>query len=153
MTDDLFGHWLQRLAGRQILVILETCHSGGFATQEKSLVPNDASSFDFLDQELSRLKDIGQPETALLTASSKDQLAWAFSPQRGISVLTYYLKDAVAKTRGPLTIEQAYEHCRNGIRQFSVEVNRYRREHGMTVKEPQDPLLFNQSVRPVLLKP
>ncbi|OYV83318.1 MAG: hypothetical protein B7Z73_16175, partial [Planctomycetia bacterium 21-64-5] len=37
ITDDLFGHWLQRLAGRQVVVAIDACHSGGFATREKGL--------------------------------------------------------------------------------------------------------------------
>jgi len=31
VSDDLFGHWLQRLDGRQVVVILDACMSGGFA--------------------------------------------------------------------------------------------------------------------------
>src|SRR6185369_715944 len=30
VSDDLFGRWLQDLAGRQVVVLLDSCFSGGF---------------------------------------------------------------------------------------------------------------------------
>ena len=35
ISDDLFGRWLQRLDGRQVIVILGNCYGGGFATAAK----------------------------------------------------------------------------------------------------------------------
>mgnify|MGYP001073480424 CR=1 FL=1 len=29
VLDDTFGRWVQELDGRQVLVVLDTCHSGG----------------------------------------------------------------------------------------------------------------------------
>ena len=59
------------LDGRQVVVILETCHSGGFATHESESTkgiekPQPVDDFNFLGPQLGRLKDIGQPEIALL---------------------------------------------------------------------------------------
>ncbi len=45
VTDDQFGHWLQRLAGRQIVVILDACHSAGFADEGKGFGPAVENSF------------------------------------------------------------------------------------------------------------
>jgi len=89
IMDDEFGHWLQRLDGRRVVVILDACHSGGFqqeqgdepgeddeqaSNQAKGLSRghnNDAIPlrFDFLQPQVARLKDLGQGNTALLSAA------------------------------------------------------------------------------------
>ena len=91
VSDDLFARWLQALSGRRVIVLLDSCFSGGFATREKGLSEEESESteaprFDFLLGEVGRLKDIGQPDTALLTAclrrANGAQLACKFGPAR-----------------------------------------------------------------------
>ena len=36
VTDDLLARWLQRLAGRQVVLLMDTCHSAGYADRESS---------------------------------------------------------------------------------------------------------------------
>jgi hypothetical protein len=88
ITDDEFGHWVQALDGRRVVVVLDACMSGGFAEEEGDQ-PKDGSAdkslakvldraaarrrgqfrFDFLRGQLGRLKDLGQGNTAMLAAA------------------------------------------------------------------------------------
>jgi Domain of unknown function (DUF4384)/Caspase domain len=92
VTDDMFGHWLQRLAGRQVVVILDACHSAGFADEGKDFgpaggtnlpgniaatIPRASGNFGYLSSQLNRLKDIGHNDTALLTACGSKETTLA----------------------------------------------------------------------------
>ena len=72
ISDDLFGRWMQALMGRKVIVILDACHAGGFAVvvngQKKGDEEDVPVQFDFLEKEIGRLKDLGQPDSALLAA-------------------------------------------------------------------------------------
>ena len=37
LTDDEFGRWAQNLSARKVLFIIDTCHSGGLATNAKGI--------------------------------------------------------------------------------------------------------------------
>ncbi len=48
VSDDLFGHWLQAVDGRQVVVVLDVCHAGGFAEGDKGNSKDlGAAKFDF----------------------------------------------------------------------------------------------------------
>ena len=174
VTDDLFGHWLQRLDGRRVVVILEMCHSGGFATQEKGLVDSQQiKAFDFLDSEVSRLKDIGQRDSALLTACGSKESAYALrlrddvrlaleeAQKRAVEkavpenmcVMTYYLVESLVADPSPLDLEQVHAHCRAGMKEYFDTINGLRGKQGLELLTPHEPLLFNDCVKPVLMKP
>lgn len=95
ISDDVIGRWLQGLEGRRVVVVFDSCHSGGYANVEKSFVrrrpqntektfaprrpanpeksfarPSGFQALDLLDSEVSRLKDIGQRNLALIASSS-----------------------------------------------------------------------------------
>jgi hypothetical protein len=161
LLDDAFGRWLQLLDGRHIAVILDTCHSGGQAQMEKDIKPVDLTQyapfskylplpnvpetgdFDFLDKEFARVKDIGQPETALLAAAEAAQTA--FERREGdFSVMTYCLLQLIRDSQGPLTLRQAYEHV---LREVPAYVEQ--RFPGTT----QTPVLVDQTAADVCLKP
>ncbi len=144
VTDAEFGHWLQRLDGRQVIVILDICFAGGFATHEKGLTDEQADprQFQFLQDQMVRLKDIGQPESALLAASRADQTSQV-RREEDLSVMTYALIESLRGASEPVTLQQAYEDC-------GREMKRYFSERNIPGHEPQ---LFNYCTRPVLLKP
>lgn len=160
VSDDLFGHWLQKLDGRQVIVVLDICHSGGFATQEKDLkspVELKTKSFDFLDREVSRLKDIGQTGQCLLTASSTKELSLV-RLENDLSVMTYYLINDLERTKGPLEINQAFRDCVAGMDQYFEsdlfrEVNSRLTAGGREPLKPHHPQLYNYAGKPVFLKP
>lgn len=75
---------------------------------------------DFLDGELSRLKDIGQDDAAMLFSSASDEISAERRDGR-LSVMTYFLVEKMGATSS-LTLKQAYEHVK-------VKVPEYMKEH------------------------
>jgi hypothetical protein len=176
VTDDLLGHWLQRLSGRQVVLIIDACHSGGLVTLEKGATDSgQPRSFDFLTGELGRLKDLGQPESALLVACGAAQLSIGVpvvnfekvrhahgGPVMGweqqfnaLGVMTFYLAQSLVTSPRPMTIEQAHDHCRTWMERYrSIHANEIARDEADSqFKIGSEPLLFNYSNRPVLMKP
>ena len=159
ISDDLFGRWLQRLDGRHVVVILGSCYGGGFATAAKEAdaeKKNDAAdkdlSFGFLDGEISRLKDIGQKEQALLTSALSTQEARDFHAM-GMSLMPYFLRAILMAADGPLTLEQGHEYCRLQMAKLYREINRKLREEGKETLKEHQPFLVNYCSDTVYLKP
>ncbi len=153
ISDDLFGHWLQKLSGRQVVVMLNTCHSGGFAAQEKSLrAPTKLIPFDFLDGELGRLKDLGQPELALLSACAAAEVA-RIHYKGDLSVFPHYLVECLQHSAGQVTLEHAYNECRGGIAGYFDQINQVLRDAGKAPIPGHEPQLFNFCTKAVILKP
>lgn len=153
ISDDLFGHWLQQLDGRQIVVVLDSCHSGGFFTSEKDLLAQQKKlPFDFLDGELGRLKDLGQREMSLLSACSAHTTA-SVRQEEDLSVLTYYLVQAIRNAKGPLTLDEAYGVCKPEMDRYFRETNARLSARSKPKLTPHEPFLFSTARRPVFLKP
>ncbi|MGE0533589.1 MAG: DUF4384 domain-containing protein [Pirellulales bacterium] len=155
VSDDLFGRWLQRLSGRQVIVILDACHSGGFANQEKGVgdaAPRKAN-FDFLDGELVRLKDIGQPEHAMLAACTADESALELADGTKNSVLTGFVLKCLRELPGPLRVEDAQEFCQEQFPRYFDELNKWRADHGYKPATPHHSYLISNCTRPLYLKP
>jgi hypothetical protein len=142
VLDDTFGRWIQELDGRRVLVVLDTCHSGGQG-QEKSLSATASpAAFDFLDGELSRMKDIGQRETALLASSAASQVS--FERREGdLSTMTYFLLGQLQSNGGPLELKDAFASLRSDVAKY-VEAT----FPGTT----QTPVLVNNLVAPLYLR-
>jgi hypothetical protein len=147
ILDDTFGRWLQELDGRRVLVILDTCHSGGQG-QEKSIKPligqpAAASSFDFLDGELQRIKDIGQRETALLASSAASQVS--FERREGdLSTMTYFLLAQLQAGSEPLELREVHARLQSSVAEYVEKAF-----PGTT----QTPLLMDNLAAPLLLRP
>ncbi len=153
ITDDEFGHWLQKLDGRQVIVILDICFSGGFAEQEKGFAADaKLPVFDFLDGECQRLKDIGQRGCSLLAACGAQQTAQV-RQESDLSVMTYYLAELLRQARGPVELPQAYDYCRDRMQEYFTTINRARRAADKPALDPHEPHLFTDTDRPVFLKP
>ncbi|MBX9788773.1 MAG: DUF4384 domain-containing protein [Pirellulales bacterium] len=155
VSDDLFGRWLQRLSGRQVIVILDACHSGGFANQEKGAgksAPRQPN-FDFLDGELVRLKDIGQPEHAMLAACTADESALELADGTKNSVLTGYVLKCLREISGPIRVEDAQEYCQEHLPEYFEELNKWRAEQGYQPATPHHSYLISNCTRPLYLKP
>ena len=81
ITSDEFSHWIQSLSHCRVVVILDACMSGGFATakdavQTKTLSPGsmkkqltNPNDFQFFQPQMERLKSLGDLNTALLAAA------------------------------------------------------------------------------------
>jgi hypothetical protein len=179
ITDDLMGRWLQALDGRQIAVIFETCHSGGFGRQgaEKAIATADANAepfqFQFLFQQVSRLKDLGQSNATVLAACAADQASYSYRAsdadldkwsrtQKSIDasqlkdpmpVMTYQLVDTLLRSSAPLSLEAGCRQCREGMRRYFEKANDGRRKSNKEPLTPHEPHLFDVSGKPVYLKP
>ena len=145
VPDVEFGHWLQRLDGRQVIVVLDVCFAGGFATHEKSLTREtpDPKQFQFLQNQMVQLKDIGQPESALLAASRADQTSQVRQEQ-DLSVMTFALIDSLRGTVGPVTLKQACDDCARDMKRYFDE---------RSIQDGHEPKLFNYCTKPAYLKP
>ncbi|MBI3467791.1 MAG: caspase family protein, partial [Planctomycetes bacterium] len=143
--DDAFGRWIQELDGRKVVIILDTCHSGGQATHEKGVgVPAAGTAeFDFLDGELARAKDVGQKETALLTSSKASELSME-RREGDLSVMTYFLTRQLRDGSGPLTLSQIHGQLKDSVPLY-VEKN----FPGAT----QTPVLADETTPPFYLRP
>ncbi len=126
-----------------MIVILDICHAGGFATHanDPKGMDSDPKEFRFLQDQMVRLKDIGQPESALLAASRSDELSQV-RREKDLSVMTYELLDAVNNGPSPLTLPQAFERVNAGMK-------RYFSGHHMKGHEPS---LFNYCSGPIYVK-
>ncbi len=162
ITDDQFGLWLQNLDGRQIVFILDICHAGGFAAKEKGESIDRGVSFDYLDRELCRLKDIGQRDTAVLAACRTAELSQAAvykTKDSGllISVMTYFLIDPLVNAAGPVELTEAYELCRSGMKKYfaskgflEAQAEARKVKHPL---EPFEPVLYSELTHAAFLRP
>ena len=159
VSDDLFARWIQGLSGRQVIVLLDSCHSGGFERNENEKgnttgrangqakgQPKEA--FDFLDLELNRLKDIGQAETALFATCRAG--AAVPVPQSGelpgehLSLMTYFLSELINGAPAAVNLPQAHDYTTDRMTEYFAKTGR----------PPVLPApLVNRCNRPVLLKP
>ena len=179
VSEDLLGHWLQPLDHRQVVLILETCHSGGFSggATEKGLraepgVNGPAPDFDFLRDQISRLNDLGQPGTVVLAACAADQSSYSLRASEdtlrqwsrngkgvGVSdlktdmcVMTYELVDAILQGPPRMTLAECMR-CREGMRRYFERINAiYLNKHHSPLI-PHQPHLFQSTDETIYLKP
>jgi hypothetical protein len=154
ISDDLLGHWIQRLDGRQVVIIFDLCHSGGFVRHEKSLVPqNRTPPFRFLDRKFSRLKDIGQRDLALLAACATGESALT----RGdvpLGVMTSFLLLEIAKGRRPVELKQAYESCAKRMKEYFASPDfQARNAKRKEPFKPHEPILYDDLSHAAFLVP
>jgi hypothetical protein len=152
VTDDLLAHWLQRLAGRHVVVILDICHAGGFSAQEKDLAARRLAAFDFAAGERTRLKDLGQQRITLLSACGAQETA-TIRREDDLSVMTYYLAESLAQAAGPLSLDQAYEDCRRGMQAYFQNLAAQAQAAGKPPPTGHTPQLFAEPGMKVWLKP
>jgi hypothetical protein len=140
ITRGDFVNWLRMLDGRQIIVVLDACHSGGFSDSSGA---KDLIKSDFLDDDVSRLKDLGQRDIALLVACSAEELS-RVRQEQDLSVMTYFLVEAIERATGPLTLEEGYQYCAARMKEYFA---------GRPQENTHEPHLSGQSSRPALLRP
>jgi hypothetical protein len=149
--DDTFGRWMQELDGRRLILILDTCCSGGQSANQKGLASpvgatesaRGAQTFDFFGGEVDRTKDIGQKETALL-ASSK-AVESSFERREGdLSVMTYFLVEKLQERGESISLRDAFAYIETRVSSY---VGSHVRGHTQT------PVLVDYTSPPLYLKP
>ena len=148
ILDDTFGRWLQYLDGRRVAIILDTCHSGGQAkggpkgvSSVKSMRPTTWGTH-FLTT-LSRTKNIGQKEMALLASSTASQVSFERT-EGDYSVMTYYLLAQLRQGTGPIALPELYNGVKDKVVQY-VEAN--------FPGSAQTPVLVDYTTPPMYIRP
>ncbi len=154
VTDDQMARWVQRLDGRQVIFISDSCHSGGFVQDEpnfKGLQPE--TNFEFLQGEAGRLKNLGQSDHAVFCAAHANELALE-RPTKDMSVLTYCLVDFMNRPNGAQKIEDCFKFCDAEMKQYFEVWNKALEAAGRTERvTASHPFLLNHCTKPVFLKP
>lgn len=146
----LMAHWLQALAGRQVVVILDTDFAAGVLPGSPPPSTKGAT-VNVLSGEVNRLKGLGQQEIALLGATGeplKDVLRG-----EAMSLMTLCLVRSIAAAPGALTLEQAHKAVAAAMEEMFEEANRQRLAEGKEPVKMHKPYLINTCTRPVMLKP
>lgn len=101
IRDDELDNWLSVLESGRIVVMLDTCHSGGFidsigtakALTSKTAAEMDDKTSDFDD---GFAKDISQGGRVILTASAETESSWLYEDLEH-GVFSYYIIEALGK--------------------------------------------------------
>lgn len=157
VTDDQMARWVQRLDGRQVVFISDSCHSGGFAQDEANFKGqaefSPETSFDFLQGEAGRLKNLGQSDHAILCAAHANEVALE-RPTKDMSVLTYCLVDFLNRPNGSQKLEDCFKFCDAEMKQYFEVWNKVLEANGRKERvKASHPFLLNHCSQPVFLKP
>ena len=140
ILDDTLARWLEELSGRQVVLILDTCHSGGVIASKR------LNSDSFFVDEAARMKDIAQMNTLVLTSCAADEQSLFEGTPNGTMWFTYCLTEAMAQRDRiqNLTVQDAFTHAEKRMKQLLVEGNADRE---------QKPSMSDRIMLPVSLAP
>ena len=136
IVDDVLARWLEDLTGRHVVLILDTCHSGG--------VVEGRNLAHFFGDEAARVRDIAQLDVTVLASCASDQEALFEGTPDQTMWFTYFLAQAVETLPAPLTVRAGYDFCRKGLRKVLDRRNEAR---------DQTPTLTENSLVPIALVP
>lgn len=136
IIDDTLARWLQELPGRQIVLLLDTCHGGG-AVDAKGLAK-------FFSHEAARVKDISQLNMIVVAGCSADESVWFTQGPDAMTRMPMYFMEAVEKLPVPVTVRQAYDH-------YLVQLQDYLRKTGKS--GAQEPTITDTALLPIALAP
>gem|GEM_PF-7041189 len=129
LRDDEFGGFLDEIASKHVLVIFDSCYSGGLPKGQRGLPPRGKPKgpLDFFN-------DFDPKGKLVLAASAEDQLSWE-DRDLGHGVFTHFLLEGLkgkADANGDyrVTAEELYEYVYR-------EVPKYVREKFHADQEPQ----------------
>ena len=134
ISDNTLARWLQELPGRQIALIISSCHAGSMI--DAKLLAKFAS------REATRVKGISGLNVAVMVSCFPDEQT--LSHLQKPVWLAYYLSEAMTKLPAPVTLQQAFEYYRQEHRA------RLAREGGAGFHEP---ILTDTALLPIALVP
>jgi hypothetical protein len=135
ITDAALARWLQELSGRQIVLMLETCHGG-------SMIDGRVLN-TFFAREAVRVKGISQLNVVVIAGSGSDESVVTILKEP-LSRLPHFITDAMLHLPAPVTVEQAFEHYREGAKQWM-------RDNKLT--GAMEPVMVNSALLPIPLVP
>lgn len=138
ITDDMLAHWFQALAGRQIALILDTCHAQG-VVDRKSFVAG-------FGDEAARVKDLSQQNMVILASCAADEGSRFEATPDKTCWFTYFLAQAIQDglLPRPLTVQQAHQYAAAGLREALAR---------MGAAHAQSPAITDTALLPVVLVP
>ncbi|MBR6435905.1 MAG: caspase family protein, partial [Thermoguttaceae bacterium] len=155
LIDDDFGRWAQNLSGRKVLFLMDTCHSEGMANNAKGLVANVNWSpdyeWDFGLGECGLVKDLGQPNLAVIASCSQDQVS-LIRKGEDMSVMTWCMIECL-KENPPINQKQLYEKIKNPVSDYVKEVYGIRQNVGIQDAFESPMILNPQKLNPQKLNP
>jgi mannose/fructose-specific phosphotransferase system component IIA len=164
VTDEMFAHWLQRLAGRQVVFICDSCNSAGFAEreQEATAAPTaapDAESNDMMKNEIDRLQNLGQHDQALFCSAHVGQSAHE-RIDKSMGVMTYYIVELMNQSPKAVRMEETFDYCKTNVEKYYDEWNAEIEKAQQAGASPAEagrvgaaPFLFNNCRLPIYFKP
>jgi hypothetical protein len=109
ISDDALARWLQELSGRQIVLMLEACHSGSMI---------DAQVLGkFLARQAALTKGISQLNMVAIVGCGVDESIVTLKAEE-TAHMARYLSAAMRDLPAPLPVRQAYEHYRQRLKEW-----------------------------------
>jgi len=136
IRDDLLARWLEELSGRQVVLMVDTCHSGTLTQTRKQA--------EMLAKQVDHLKDVGQLNLVVMTCCAKDEQALFEGTPNKTMWFTYFLSEAIKQLPSPLTTRAAFESTRKSMQEM------LEKRHEVRAQEPQ---MSDSSLLPVYLAP
>ncbi|MBN1351608.1 caspase family protein [candidate division KSB1 bacterium] len=136
ILDDEIGHWFRRINAKQVIVVLDCCHSGGAAGRSlendgsKGLEMGAASTGRGLlnpdDDPYAR--DLNVDNKFIMTASDADEQSFE-NPQLGHGVFTYFIGEAMrgdadANNDREITTLEMYDYTKAKTLEFAKSIKR-----------------------------
>ncbi len=134
VSDDALARWLQELPGRQIVLMLETCHAASMLDQRVLT--------RFFAAKAATVKGLSQTNMLVMAACTPEESG--YSAKDKPVLMAYYLAEAMRDLPKPVTARQAFEHYRDKQLEFL---------RGQGAQGYQEPLLIDTILLPVLLAP
>jgi uncharacterized caspase-like protein len=134
ISDGALARWLQELPGRQIVLMLETCHAASILDQRVLT--------RYFAAKAATVKGLSQSNLLVLAACTPEESGYS-APDKPV-LMAYYLAEAMRDLPKPVTVQQAFAHYREGQRKFLREIDR---------QGYQEPLLSDTILLPIELAP
>jgi hypothetical protein len=123
ISDDIFGYWVRRIRSQKILLLFDSCYSGGAAKGTKGFQMMKGTT-KALPRD-SVVADVSRDGVAVLTASKADQFAQESEHLAGgHGVFTYFLSKALSGSAdfnqdSVISISELYKSVYQDITQWT----------------------------------
>lgn len=136
ILDDEIGHWFKRIGAKQVIVVLDCCHSGGAAG--RSLENDGSKGLEMATNATGRgllnpdddpyARDLTIDNKFIITASDAEEQSYE-NPKLGHGVFTYYIGEALrgnADTNRDqeITTIEMYQYTKDQTIEFAKSINR-----------------------------